>query len=206
MDNVTLEGHHVLLEPLSLEHGPLLLEAATQSRDSYAFTNVPQDLPAMLEYVETALIGKENRTIYPFTTIDTKTGRVIGSTRFGDIQFWNWPEGSKYQRGEHLPDSVEIGWTWLAADAQRTGVNTEAKLLMLTLAFESWNVHRVRLRTDSRNERSSNAIERLGARFDGVVRADSAAFDGEIRDTAIYSIVDSEWPDVKNGLAKRLSV
>jgi RimJ/RimL family protein N-acetyltransferase len=204
LDNVTLEGHHVLLEPLSLEHVPQLLEAATQSRDTYLLTNVPQNLPAMFEYVDTALTGKESDTIYPFTTLDRKSGRVIGSTRFGDIQFWNWPQGSIHQRGEHLPDAVEIGWTWLAPDAQRTGVNTEAKLLMMTLAFESWNVHRVCLRTDSRNERSRNAIERLGAQFDGVKRADYPAFDGEIRDTAIYSILDSEWPDVKNGLAQRL--
>ena len=140
----------------------------------------------------------------PFATIDRETKRVVGSTRFGNIESWDWSVGSPHQRGAHLPDVVEIGWTWLAPDAQRTGINTEAKLLMLTLAFESWRVHRVSLRTDARNERSRVAIARLGAQFDGVIRVEKVAYDGAVRDTAYYSILDSEWPAAKDKLAARL--
>ena len=99
---------------------------------------------------------------------------------------------------------VEIGWTWLAADVQRTAVNTEAKLLMLIHAFETWRVHAVRLQTDSRNERSRNAILRIGARFDGVVRVSRVASDGRIRDTAVFSITEAEWPAAKARLQARL--
>ena len=140
----------------------------------------------------------------PFATVDRKANRVVGSTRFGNIEFWAWPPGNRHQRGEHLPDVVEIGWTWLAGSAQRSGINTEAKLLMLGHAFEHWHVHRVSLMTDARNSRSREAIERLGARFDGVLRAARVASDGGIRDTAAYSILDSEWPAVKNTLQARI--
>ena len=99
---------------------------------------------------------------------------------------------------------VEIGATWLGPDAQRTGINTEAKLLMLTHAFESWLVRRVRFQTDSRNERSRNAIERLGAQLDGVIRGDRVATDGAIRDSAVFSILDSEWHSVKDQLSALL--
>jgi RimJ/RimL family protein N-acetyltransferase len=129
---------------------------------------------------------------------------VVGTTRFCYIEFWDWEPGSPHQRGAHLPDALEIGYTWLSPAAQRTGINTEAKLLMLTHAFETWRVHRVRLTTDARNERSRKAIERLGAGFDGVLRAARTAFDGGIRDSAHYSILDSEWPEIKRALAKRL--
>jgi RimJ/RimL family protein N-acetyltransferase len=108
------------------------------------------------------------------------------------------------QRPEGTPDVVEIGWTWLTAEAQRSGVNTDAKLAMLTHAFEVWRVLRVSLMTDSRNARSRGAIERLGARLDGVLRAARVANDGAVRDTAAYSILAAEWPGVKAGLAARL--
>jgi RimJ/RimL family protein N-acetyltransferase len=128
----------------------------------------------------------------------------VGSTRFGNIESWPWPPGNPNQRGDDRPDAVEIGWTWLAAAAQRTAVNTEAKLLMLTHAFEEWRVHRVSLMTDSRNERSRNAILRLGARFDGVLRGQRPATDGGIRDTAAFSILESEWPMIRRRLQSRL--
>jgi RimJ/RimL family protein N-acetyltransferase len=198
---VTLEGTHVLLDPLSFNHIPALVQAATRSRDTFALTDVPADEHAMRRYVEAALAGRDSGTMLPFAIIDRKTGRVVGSTRFGNIEFWKWPAGSPHQRGTHLPDVVEIGWTWLAPDAQRTGINTEAKILMLTHAFESWLVHRVSFRTDARNERSRVAIARLGAKLDGVIRAAQVAYDGAIRDTAVYSILDSEWPAVKSKLA-----
>ena len=204
LDLVTLEGRHVLLEPLSLDHIPGLVQAANQSRDTYGFTYVPEDADAMRLYVETALAGQDAGNTLPFATIDRHTERVAGSTRFHHAEFWDWPAGNPHQRGKQLPDVVHIGTTWLAADAQRTGINTEAKLLMLTHAFESWLVHRVRIQADSRNERSRRAIERLGAHLDGVVRADRVALDGAIRDSAVFSILDSEWPEVKAKLAALL--
>lgn len=206
LDVVTLEGNHVRLEPLSLSHVSALVQAATPLRETYTYTEVPATEAGMQRYVETALARQETGTALPFATIDRKSGRVVGSTRFGNIEFWDWPAGSPHQRGAHLPDVVEIGWTWLAPDAQRTAINTEAKLLMLTHAFETWRVHRVWIRTDSRNERSRRAIDRLGAHLDGVIRAAQVAYDGAIRDTATYSIIDSEWPAVKarlRGLLER---
>ncbi len=204
LDPVTLEGRHVRLEPLSVDHIPALVQAASQSRDTYGFTYVPAGADAMGSYVETALAGRDVGTMLPFATIDLNTGRVSGSTRFHHAEFWDWPPGNPNQRGKHLPDAVYIGTTWLAADAQRTGINTEAKLLMLTHAFETWLVHRVRIQADSRNERSCRAIMRLGAHLDGVIRADQVALDGAIRDSSTFSILDSEWPEAKAQLTARL--
>ena len=199
-----LEGRHVRLEPLTLGHARGLLVAASGPRETYGFTTVPDDEAAMRRYIETALRDQEAGRALPFATIATATGRVVGSTRFGNIEFWTWPPGSALQRGEDVPDVAEIGWTWLAADAQRTPINTEAKLLMLAHAFEEWRVHRVSLMTDARNERSRRAILRLGAQFDGVIRAQRPGTDGTIRDTAAFSILESEWPTVKRQLQSRL--
>ena len=201
---VVLEGRHVRLEPLELGHAGALLAVAGGPRETYGFTTVPADEPAMLRYIETALRDQEAGRTLPFATAARATGRVVGSTRFGNIEFWPWPPGNPNQRGEDRPDAVEIGWTWLGAAAQRTAVNTEAKLLMLTHAFEEWRVHRVSLMTDSRNERSRNAILRLGARFDGILRAQRPASDGGIRDTAAFSILESEWPMIRRQLQSRL--
>lgn len=201
---VILEGAHVRLEPLSTDHVPALLAVGQGPRDTYGFTMVPDTEGAMREYVATALEAQAARKAMPFATVSRQTGRVVGSTRFGNVEFWPWPAGSAYQRGAEAPDVVEIGWTWLAADAQRTAINTEAKLLMLTHAFERWRVHRVSLMTDARNMRSRNAILRIGAQFDGVVRAQRPASDGGIRDTACFSILDREWPDVRARLGARL--
>ena len=204
LDTVTLAGSHVLLEPLSLEHVPDLVRAATRSRETYEFTGVPADEPSMRRYVEDALAERDLGTMLPFATIDCHAKLVVGTTRFGNIEFWNWPDGSSHQRGTHLPDVAEIGWTWLAPEAQQTGINTEAKLLMLTFAFESWLVHHVSFRADAPNKRSRAAIERIGGRLDGVVRAVQIAYDGSIRDMAVYSVLDSEWPAAKQRLAARL--
>jgi RimJ/RimL family protein N-acetyltransferase len=117
------------------------------------------------------------------------------------IERWPWPPGYRaLQRSPEHADAVEIGSTWLTPDAQRTAINTHAKLLMLTHAFEAWCVHRVSLKTDARNTRSRNAIQRIGARFDGVLRAHMPGFDGVIRDTAFFSILASEWPAVRDRL------
>ena len=129
LDSVTLEGRHVRLEPISVDHIPDLVQAANQSRDTYGFTYVPEDADAMRLYVETALAGRDAGSMLPFATIDRHSERVAGSTRFHHAEFWDWPAGNPHQRGKQLPDVVNIGTTWLAADAQRTGINTEAKLL-----------------------------------------------------------------------------
>jgi RimJ/RimL family protein N-acetyltransferase len=201
---IVLQGAHVKLEPLTLAHVPALCRVAGGPRDTYAFTLVPVGEAAMRAYVETALAEQAARRAMPFATVDA-TGTVVGSTRFGNIEFWPWPPGNANQRGADVPDAVEIGWTWLAARAQRTAVNTEAKLLMLTHAFETWRVHRVSLMTDARNMRSRAAIARLGAHADGVLRAQRPATDGSIRDGAAYSILEAEWPAVKAGLRARLA-
>jgi RimJ/RimL family protein N-acetyltransferase len=207
LEPVTLIGTYVRLEPLARAHVPALVSAAgCGPRDSYAFTRVPVTEADATAYVDEALALHGAGHALPFATIDGPSGRVVGSTRFLNVEFWTWPAGSPFQRGEHLPDVVEIGATWLAPAAQRTAINTEAKLLMLTHAFEVWRVHRVSLVTDSRNERSRNAILRLGAQFDGVLRAARVAFDGVIRHTAAYSILEPEWPAVKAGLRAKLGI
>ncbi|HKA60928.1 MAG TPA: GNAT family protein [Methylomirabilota bacterium] len=202
---VVLEGRFVRLEPLTAAHAPGLLAAASGPRDTYGLTLVPGTLAEAAAYIDVALGEQTARRSLPFATVDRATGRVLGSTRFLNIEFWTWPQDNAHQRGVERPDVVEIGATWLAADAQRTPINTEAKLLMLEHAFDRWRVHRVSLMTDARNERSRNAIVRLGARFDGVLRAARPASDGNIRDTAAFSILESEWPAIRAKLQARLT-
>jgi N-acetyltransferase len=156
----------------------------------------------MEAYVATALEGREQDLFTPFVTVRAEDARIVGSTRFL-TERWDWSASDPARQRQDTPDVVEIGWTWLAASAQRTSINTEAKLLMLTHAFETWEVHRVCLRTDRRNERSRNAIERLGATLDGVIRADRPGSDGTVRDTAHYSITSEEWPPIRERLAAR---
>ena len=158
---VTLEGRFVRLEPLTMAHVAGLLAAAAGPQETYGFTLVPQGLAETRAYVEAALGEQEARRALPFAIVDRATGQVVGSTRFFNIECWPWPAGNVNQRGVERPDVVEIGWTWLAARAQRTPINSEAKLLMLAHAFDRWRVHRVSLMTDARNLRSREAIMRL---------------------------------------------
>jgi N-acetyltransferase len=202
---VTLEGRWVRLEPLARGHASDLLAAASGSRETYGFTAVPATLTETHDYIDGALAEQAAGRALPFVTVDRGRGVVVGATRLFNIEFWPWPPGNAHQRGPERPDVVEIGWTWLAAAAQRTPINTEAKLLMLAHAFDHWRVHRVSLMTDARNERSRNAILRLGARFDGVLRAARPASDGAIRDTAAFSILEAEWPAVRANLQARLT-
>ncbi len=201
---LTLEGAHVRLEPLTEGHIPALVAAASGPRDTYGWTFVPNTEAEMRVYVDTALREQSERRSVPLATIERATGRVVGTTRFANMEYFAWPEGNPNQRGADLPDVVEIGWTWLAADMQRTAINTEAKLLMLTHAFETWRVHRVCLNTDARNWRSRNAIERIGAKLDGVIRGHRVSSVGDVRDTAVFSIIESEWPAAKAALEGRL--
>lgn len=201
---VTLADDVVRLEPLSTRHVGALHEAASLDRANYGLTLVPATLEAMSAYVDKLLAEETRGTTRPFATCNARTGRVVGSTRFMTIERWTWADaGSPEQRGPEFADALEIGSTWLTHDAQRTAINTHAKLLMLTHAFEGWQVRRVTLKTDARNVRSRTAIERLGAKFDGILRAHMPAFDGGVRDTAFYSIVATEWPAVKAGLVAR---
>ena len=202
---VTLEGRWVRLEPLGRGHAAGLLAAASGSRDTYGFTTVPGTAAETTAYIGGALAEQAAGRALPFATIDRARGAVVGCTRLFNIEFWPWPAGNPNQRGVDRPDAAEIGWTWLAAFAQRTSINTEAKLLMLAHAFDVWRVHRVSLMTDARNQRSRNAILRLGARFDGVLRAARPASDGAIRDTAAFSILEAEWPAVRANLEARLT-
>lgn len=203
MEPFTLAGRHVRLEPLSLDHVPALVAAAGIDRSTYAWTFVPEPTPAaMTEYVEKALRKREAGNAMPFATIDIARGLVVGSTRFAEIERFDWPEGDPSARAV---DSVEIGWTWLSAEAQRTAINTEAKYLMLRYAFEVWGVHRLYLKTDSRNERSRKAIERIGAQFEGVLRQHSRASVGDVRDTAFFSFISSDWPAAKAALEAKLA-
>lgn len=203
--NVTLEGRVVRLVPLALGQVPALLEAAVISRENYQWTPVPGTLEEMTAYVDNAIERAAARQVVAFATTLRESGRAVGSTRFAAFEFHLWPAGSPLAPPTGLPDVVEIGWTWLAHDVQRTAVNTEAKLLMLTHAFETWNVKAVRLKTDSRNERSRNAILRIGAQFDGILRAHSPGADGALRDSAYFSIVADDWPRVRDGLEAKLA-
>jgi RimJ/RimL family protein N-acetyltransferase len=198
-----LQGAQVRLEPLSLDHLDALVGVAAGPRDTYRLTIVPEGAGPMRKYVEAALTLRDSGAAVPFATVRLADSRIVGSTRFGNLEYWAWPEGVRAP--PQPPDAAEIGWTWLASDAQRTAVNTEAKLLMLTHAFETWQVRRVNLRTDARNSRSRAAIERLGAKLDGILRAHSPAADGGVRDTASYSILIAEWPAMKARLSERLA-
>jgi RimJ/RimL family protein N-acetyltransferase len=200
---VTLADDVVSLEPLTADHAQSLWEAASGPRETFLLTRVPASLEAARAYVDVALQEQACGVSVPFVTRDARSGKVVGSTRFMTIERWTWPPGHPMQRAPDCADAVEIGSTWLAPAAQRTAINTHAKLLMLAHAFEAWEVLRVTLKTDSRNLRSRAAIERIGARLDGALRAHMPGFDGAVRDTAFYSIVAGQWPAVRAALRGR---
>jgi RimJ/RimL family protein N-acetyltransferase len=200
-----LSGSHVRLEPLARSHVPGLVAAAGRGAELalYQWTTVPLSVTEMAQYVDAAIAWREVGAALPFASVRIADGAVIGSTRFFDIERWPWPAGHP-QAARSGPDGCEIGYTWLAADAVRTAANTEAKLLMLTHAFETWGVQRVCFHTDARNERSRAALLRLGAVFEGVLRAHRLASDLTPRDSARYSIVAGEWRAVREQLRRRL--
>jgi N-acetyltransferase len=187
----------VTLRALTLADASALALAGSESRDEYGYTRVPDSVEDAQRYIELSLAERDAGRRMPFAIM--WRDRVVGSTSYLDIQQWRWPAGSPRQRTD-FPDSVEIGATWLAASAQRTRCNTEAKYLLLTHAFDFWHVHRVCLKTDERNAKSRRAIERLGAAFEGVRRSDMPAQDGSIRSSAYYSLVPAEWPAVRKRL------
>lgn len=199
-----LAGRYVRLEPLAHTHIPGLVAAAREDPALYRWSTIPQGVMEMAQYVDTALGWREAGTALPFATVRAEDDTVIGSTRFFLLERWAWPAGHPHSRRGGF-DGCEIGYTWLSASATRTAANTEAKLLMLSHAFEAWGAHRVCFHTDVRNERSRGALERIGAQFEGVLRAHRLAADLAPRDSARYSIVAAEWPEAKQRLQERLT-
>ena len=202
LGTIELADEHVRLRPLHDTDAPALAMAASENRDQYGYTPVPDGLEQTERYVREALAARQAGARYPF--VIEHHARVVGTSSYYDYQPWRWPWGSPHARNDR-PHAVEIGYTWLAASAQHTDCNTRAKRLLLRHAFDGWQVFRVALRTDARNVRSRAAIERLGARHDGILRAHTYATDGGIRDTAYYSILASEWPYVKAELDRKLA-
>ena len=202
---VTLAGRLVRLEPLGEPHLDDLLAAALETpAEDLALTTVHRDRAAMQAWLDEALaLGRAGRAV-PFATVEAASGRVVGTTRFGNVERWSWPD-RRERRPPGGADAVEIGWTWLSRRAWRTGINTEAKLLMLRHAFTAWRVHRVQIKTDERNQRSRTAIERLGARFEGVQRSQLPSAECGLRNTAFYSVVEAEWPAVEARLVGLLA-
>jgi N-acetyltransferase len=187
---VVLEGSFVRLEPLSLAHHAGLSEVGLDE-ELWRWIPVPVRTGAeMAAYIETALKEYANGVSLPFAQIEKATGRPIGSTRYGNI--------------ERTHRRVEIGWTWIGRAWQRTAVNTEAKYLLLRHAFETLGCLRVELKTDSLNQRSRNAILRIGAREEGIFRNHMITASGRIRHTVYFSLIDSEWPQVKARLEAKL--
>jgi len=185
-----LEGHGVRLEPLTREHHDGLAAAAQDGKLwQLYYTSVPE--PEQVHaYISGALAGQERGEMLPWAVRDLKTGAIVGSTRYHDIV--------------PAADRVEIGWTWYAQRMQRSHVNTACKLLLFEYAFESIGCKVVGLRTDNFNFRSQRAIEALGAKKDGVLRHHWPRRDGTVRDSVMYSVILSEWPDVKRHLQFRL--
>jgi RimJ/RimL family protein N-acetyltransferase len=194
-ENLFLVGKHIRLEPLIHRHIDALVEASAADPSLYQWSPVPQGKSAAGKYVEAAIESRNAGDAVPFAIVRLSDGNVIGSTRFWNLEQWSWPERNR--RYGSVVDACEIGYTWFTSSAIRSGANTEAKALMLTHAFESWRVLRVCLHTDARNQRSRNAIERIGGKFEGILRAHRMAADFIPRDSARYSIISEEWPSVK---------
>lgn len=203
MECLVLEGRHIRLEELDLSHARGLAEASAGDPELYRWSPVPRGAAEARAYIETALAWRDAGTALPFAIVNAASGVILGSTRFFNLERWPWPEGHTLHGRETL-DACEIGYTWLTHSAIRTPVNTEAKLLMLQYAFEAWKVFRVCLHTDVRNQRSRAAIERIGGKMEGILRAHRMAADFIPRDSARYSIIASEWPEVKDRLVQRL--
>jgi len=185
-----LEGDFVRLEPMTPEHHDGL-SAVGLDPEIWRFTLVVVQTPEeMRGYMDAALELQRGGTTLPFVTIERSSGRIVGSTRFGNYD----PANRR----------IEIGWTWIAPRWQRTAINTEAKYLMLSHAFEKLHCVRVELKTDVLNTRSRRAMLRIGAKEEGVLRKHSLVWDGRYRDSIYYSILDDEWPTVKQELEKML--
>jgi RimJ/RimL family protein N-acetyltransferase len=187
---VTLEGQHIRLEPLSTAHEESLIAAASDGELWNSTVTIVPSRDTMAVYIEAALRGQAQGRELPFVIIRKTSGEVVGTTRFYDIE----------PNDRH----VAIGYTWLSAGSQRTAVNTESKLLLLTHAFEHWQCIRVELITDALNQQSRTAILRLGAKQEGILRNHMIMPGGRIRDSVCFSIITEEWLEVRARLAARL--
>lgn len=191
VEPVVLEGRYVRLEPLGWEHEAGLCEVGLDEELWRWTTTLIRTREEMHAYVETALKEREAGVSLPFATVERSSGRVVGSTRYGNID-----------RSNHR---VEIGWTWVARAWQRTPINTEAKYLLLRHAFERMAAIRVELKTDALNEKSRSAILRIGAREEGTLRNHMITASGRVRDSVYFSIIKSEWLEVKTRLEAKLA-
>ena len=191
LSTVVLEGHYVRLEPLTQAHAaPLVAAAADGDLWKTSVTIIPA-APGINDYIDAALNGQAAGKELPFVIVSKPANRVVGTTRFYDISV--------------ADRKAAIGYTWLAQTAQRTPINTEAKLLLLTHAFETWRCVRVELITDVLNEQSRAAILRLGAKQEGILRKHLILPSGRVRDSVFFSITDDEWPAVKSKLQAKLA-
>ena len=191
IEPLILEGEHVRLVPMRSDHHPVLCEIGLVAELWQWTVNQCHTAEDMRRYMATALDEAERGTSLPFVTVDMKSDSVVGSTRFGNIDLIN--------------KKAEIGWTWINPRWQRTYINTEAKLLMLSHAFDVWDCNRVELKTDRLNEKSRKAIGRLGATEEGILRSHMLTDNGRRRDSVYFSILREEWPEIKNVLQERLS-
>ncbi|MEU2251452.1 GNAT family protein [Streptomyces sp. NPDC019224] len=199
LEGPVLEGSRVRLEPLGHRHAEGLSRAGQENRSSYGYTWVPG--PGEVEgYIDVQLGRAAEGKLAPYVQVDRASGQVIGATAYWEPRCW---------RDEDSLTAIEVGFTWLAASAQGTGVNTESKYLLFRHAFEVWGVARVDLKTDARNSRSRAAIESVGARFEGVLRNWSPSWvpgeEGRLRDSAIFSITAEEWPGARARLEARIA-
>ncbi|MEV6172665.1 GNAT family protein [Streptomyces sp. NPDC051954] len=199
LEGPVLEGESVRLEPLEHRHAADLAVAAEEDRGTYEFTWVPR-AEEVGAYVDAQLARAAAGKLAPYAQVSVASGRAVGTTSYWEPRSWLSPDRL---------DAVEVGFTWLAASVQGTGVNAEAKLLLFRHAFEEWDVSRVDLKTDARNARSRAAIAATGARFEGVLRNWSRSWapgeEGRLRDSAMYSITAQDWPECRRQLEGRLA-
>ncbi|MDR6978670.1 RimJ/RimL family protein N-acetyltransferase [Streptomyces sp. 3330] len=199
LEGPVLEGALVRLEPLGHRHAAELAVAAEENRRTYEFTWVPR-AHEVGDYVDAQLARAATGSLAPYAQISLATGRAVGATSYWEPRSW---------RTDDRLDAVEIGFTWLAGSAQGTGINAEAKLLLFRHAFAHWGVSRVDLKTDARNARSRAAIASVGARFEGVLRNWSRSWapgeDDRLRDSAIFSVTEEEWPLCERRLTERVA-
>ena len=191
LEPVTLDGRRVRLAPLELAHVPALVEVALEPALWQWTLARPADEAGLRAWAEAAIAGRDAGTELPFVTLEADTGRPIGSSRYLNIVL------------EHR--RLEIGWTWVAPPWQRTGANREAKLLMLSHAFDTLGCRRVEFKTDSRNEPSRTALLGIGAQFEGIFRNHMVMPEGPMRHSAYYSVIDEEWPAVRARLEASLA-
>lgn len=192
VQSVILEGEFVRLEPMRVDHLPALCKVGLDESLWELTANIVKEKADLERYVRSALADQMRGVAVPFVTIERESGTIVGSTRFGSIDTAN--------------RKTEIGWTWINPRWQRTVVNTEAKLLMLTHAFEVWKCIRVELKTDAMNERSRNAMKRIGCVEEGILRNHMITESGRYRDSVFFSIIESEWQSVKANLASKVLV